>query len=227
MCGRYTLHSGREALQDQFGVEFFASPEARYNIAPSQNVNIIYIKNDLLKPRVLGLAHWGLIPSWSRDAKIAQHTINARAETVAEKPSYRSAFKKRRCLIPADGFYEWQKTGDGKQPYYIKLPDNKPFAFAGLWEVWHDPQSSEVVPSCSIITTTANAAMTAIHQRMPVILSDKDYDSWLDPEIQDANRLQNLLQHRQNHEMKIYPVSKFVNRVQNNSTACIKPLSDD
>src|SRR5258708_32718983 len=179
MCGRYTLAESPRKLAKRFDVP--ETPDLpfdgqRFNIAPTQQVPIVGLGKEA---REMTLARWGLIPSWAKDSKIGNSLINARADTVAEKPAFRSAFKRRRCLIPADGFYEW-KTGEKvKQPYYIHLKDGQPFAFAGLWEQWEPPEG-ESVRSCAIITTDANDLMRPLHHRMPVILDPKHYATWLD-----------------------------------------------
>src|SRR5262249_19686163 len=160
------------------------------------------------KDRELAMLKWGLIPSWAKDAAIGYRMINARADTVAQKPSYRSAFRRRRCLLVADGFYEWQKTNDKKQPFFIGMKDESPFAFAGLWEHWENPEG-EPIESCTIITTEANDLVKEIHDRMPVILPPKNYPVWLDPEVQDPEKLQKLLAQYPAKEMRAYPVSLF------------------
>src|SRR5215216_4713323 len=170
MCGRYTLRTPVDTLAEAFEIEEYPSSiTPSYNIAPTQEVAAVVEEDE---KRKLEMLRWGLIPSWAKDPAIGNKMINARAETVAEKPSFRSAFKVRRCLILADGFYEWQKTDNGKQPYYIKMQDGSPFAFAGLWEIW---QNGEEIRSATIITTDANDLMNEIHHRMPVILPPEDY----------------------------------------------------
>jgi putative SOS response-associated peptidase YedK len=163
--------------------------EPRYNVAPTQTVPIVKTKDAGWES---ALVRWGLIPAWARDAKIGYRLINARADTVATKPSFRSAFKRRRCLVPADGFYEWQKAGKGKQPFYIHRKDEEPFAFAGLWEAWENPEDGKEIQSCSLVTTEANALMAPIHDRMPVILDSATCDRWLDAD-EPANDLLRLL----------------------------------
>lgn len=178
MCGRFTLTVDPAELQELFGLSEPA-PAAltpRYNIAPTQPVAVIPNR----EPRRLELFQWGLIPSWAKDPKIGNSLINARAETAAEKPAFRAALKRRRCLIPADGFYEWKKTGKTKTPMYIQMKGGLPFAFAGLWEVWSAPDGS-TVPTCTILTTTANALVREIHDRMPVILPPEAFGVWLTP----------------------------------------------
>jgi len=221
MCGRYTLQVSPEELAKQFVVEDSPLFKPRYNIAPTQNVPVVRLKPDTAK-RELVLLRWGLIPSWAKDPKIAYSTINAKAETVAEKPAFRSAFRKRRCLIPATGFYEWQQEGKQKQPMYIRLRDHRPFAFAGLWEHW-EPKEGEPIESCTIVTTDANAFMLPIHNRMPVILASQDYDQWLDPTVQ-TNSLQAILKPYAAEEMEAYAVSKIVNNPRNDAPQCVEPL---
>ena len=170
--------------------------------------------------------HWGLIPSWAKDPKIGNRMINARSETLAEKPSFRSAYKRRRCLVLADGYYEWQKIPGEKtkQPVYIRLKSQKPFAFAGLWEVWKGEGMDEPLRSCTIITCPPNAVLAEIHHRMPVILSAEAYGAWLVPDEQSSEVLQPLLVPYADEEMEAYPVSRFVNRPVNNSPECIAPV---
>src|SRR5258706_12216418 len=179
MCGRFTLTINPDELQQQFGLS--EAPPAqlvpRYNIAPTQPVAVIANNSE----RVLELFQWGLIPSWAKDPKIGSKLINARAETLAEKPSFRTALKRRRCLVVADGFYEWKKQSGGKSPMYIQLKDGQPFGFAGLWEAWQSPEDG-LIKTCTIITTTPNALLADIHDRMPVILPREAYDQWLAPE---------------------------------------------
>jgi putative SOS response-associated peptidase YedK len=193
----------------------------RYNIAPTQPVAVV---RQVEGRRQLSLMCWGLVPAWSKDPKAGPPLINARADTVATKPSFRSAFKSRPCLIPADGFFEWQKTGEKtKQPFYIRLAKDRPFAFAGLWERWESTDSA-VVESCVIITTDANDALRPLHDRMPVILPDDKYDRWIDPKIGDPATLQGLLKPYPADEMTAYPVSTFVNNPRNESPRCLEPV---
>lgn len=173
--------------------------------------------------RELTLLHWGLVPFWSKDKKIGYRTINARAETVASKPTFRAAFRHRRCLIPADGFYEWQTQPGGKQPYYITLQEQGLFAFAGLWEQWRG-DNDEVLESCTLIVTEANALMQPIHHRMPVILDPKDYDTWLDPANAAKREPAALLKPYPAQRMAAYPVSREVNNPKHTDASCIAPL---
>ncbi len=221
MCGRYTLTLDPAELQDLFGLS--EPPPAglapRYNIAPSQPVAVIPNQT----PLTLELFQWGLIPSWAKDPKIGNQLINARSETVAEKPAFRTAFKKRRCLIVADGFYEWQRDGARKMPQFFQVKDGRPFAFAGLWEEWHTPDQA-LVRSCTILTTHANALVEKIHERMPVILPPEEYALWLTPGDLPAEKLQPLLAPYPAERMRVTAVSMLVNNPANDSPACVKPL---
>jgi putative SOS response-associated peptidase YedK len=221
MCGRFTLTVTPEQLQQAIpGLKIAAEMAPRYNIAPSQPVAVV--PNDgLLK---LDYYVWGLIPSWAKDPAIGNRMINARGETLAEKPSFRAAFRRRRCLIPADGFYEWQQTPGRttKTPFYIRMKTGEPFAFAGLWESWNAPDGSQVL-SCAIITTTPNTLVAAIHNRMPVILPREAYERWLEPGEQDPAQLQPLIRPYPEEAMLAYPVSTLVNHPENDVAACIQP----
>ncbi|MEJ5224045.1 MAG: SOS response-associated peptidase [Anaerolineales bacterium] len=222
MCGRFTLTVDPADLQAAFpDVSFPAHYAPRYNIAPSQP--ILAIGNDA--PQRADFFVWGLIPSWSKDPAIGGRLINARAETLGEKPSFRGPLKYKRCLILADGFYEW-KAAEGaksKTPYYIRLTSGQPFAFAGLWDEWHAPDGS-LVRSATIITTAPNALMAALHNRMPVILPPKAYALWLDPAPRAAMDLLPLLTAYPAEAMQAYPVSTFVNAPANDRPECILPV---
>lgn len=231
MCGRFTLASNPEALQQtffNFHVPINLSP--RYNISPTQDVAVIANTptDTEIHPEMGQVAffHWGLIPSWAKDPKIGNRMINARSETLAEKPSFRSAYKRKRCLILADGYYEWKQVpGDRrKQPVYIRLQSQKPFALAGLWEVWQAEGMDEPIRSCTIITCPPNDLLEKIHHRMPVILPQDTYAEWLAPDEQSADNLQPLLVPYSDEEMEAYPVSTFVNRPTNDSPECIAPF---
>ena len=220
MCGRYTLKTSVDDLAKQFEVEEYPSSlTPSYNIAPTQQIATVLVEEG---KRKLEMLHWGLIPSWADDPAIGNRMINARAETVATKPSYRSAFKNRRCLILADGFYEWQKTSDGKQPFYIRMEDGSPFAFAGLWEIW---KNGTEIRSSTIITTEPNELLGDIHNRMPVILYPEDYEMWLDPDFDEKEALTTLLKPYPASEMEAYPVSRKVNRPSNNAPECIESVA--
>jgi putative SOS response-associated peptidase YedK len=191
----------------------------RFNVAPTQNVAVVRLDSKQ-QGRELPHLRWGLIPSWADDPSIGSRMINARAETVAEKPAFRHAFKAKRCLVVADGFYEWQRMDGRKQPYFIHLKDDRPFAFAGLWERW--TKGDELIESCTIITTGANELMQPIHDRMPVVIPKSAYDIWLDPTIKDPERLQPLLAPYPSDEMVAYTVSTLVNSPKNDVEACVQ-----
>ncbi|HYX15906.1 MAG TPA: SOS response-associated peptidase [Nostoc sp.] len=224
MCGRFTLNQSPEALAQVFDVEPVLDFAGGYNIAPTQMVATV-LQNPESEKREFKQLYWGLIPSWAKDAGMGAKLINARAETVAEKPSFRSAFKHRRCLVIADGFYEWQRQEGKKQPFYFRLQDGQPFAFAGLWEKWRSPANEEII-SCTILTTAANELLQPIHERMPVILEPEDYDLWLDSQVQTPQTLQQLLRPYPAPAMTAYPVSILVNNSRHNSPECIIPLSE-
>jgi len=223
MCGRFSQTATPEVIAQQFGIDDTSLFKARYNIAPSQNIAAIRIAPDTTT-RNLVMLRWGLIPSWAKDPKIGNQCINAKAETVAAKPSFRSAFKKRRCLILATGFYEWQPQGRTKQPMWIGLRSRRPFAFAGLWEHWK-PAEGEPLETCTIITTGPNDLMAPIHTRMPVILAPSSYDQWLDPTFQQAESLMALLRPYPSEELTAYPVSTLVNNPRHDAPQCLEPVS--
>lgn len=224
MCGRFALYADYEALLERFEIEEAAldqaSYEENYNVAPSQQ--IVAVINDGERNR-LGTLRWGLIPSWAKDEKIGYKMINARAETAAEKPSFRHAFKKKRCLIPANAFYEWKKEQDGKTPMLIHLEGDELFAFAGLWESWESPEG-EVVHSCTILTTQPNAVMADIHDRMPVILEKEAEKTWLDPNVQDPELLQKLIKPYEAEVLEVYEVSSAVNSPKNKGQELIRKI---
>ena len=225
MCGRYTQKESLEKLLKRLGLGKVLSLTPRYNIAPSQLVACVWqaVENG---HREAVMLKWGLVPSWAKDPNIGYKMINARAETVAEKPSFRKAFKRQRCLVLADGFYEWKREGKAKQPYYIHFKDSQPFAFAGLWEHWQDKTKEDSTPieSCTIITTGANELMEPIHHRMPVILQEKSIEVWLDAEITEPNILNPLLRPYESDEMEAYPVSTVVNNPRNDGPECVQPV---
>ncbi|RCJ35345.1 hypothetical protein A6770_16095 [Nostoc minutum NIES-26] len=224
MCGRFTLNQSAAALAEIFEVQSVPDLAAQYNIAPTQMVGTV-LHNPQSDKREFQYLRWGLIPSWAKDPEMGAKLINARAETVAEKPAFRSAFKHRRCLVVADGFYEWQRQQGKKQPFYFRLQDGQPFGFAGLWERWRSPQGEEIV-SCTILTTAANKLLQPIHERMPVIIAPQDYNLWLDTQVQTPEALQQLLSPYAAEAMTAYPVSTLVNKSQHNSPECIIPLSE-
>jgi putative SOS response-associated peptidase YedK len=223
MCGRFTLTVDPAELQQAFdGYTFPIQFSPRFNIAPTQP--ILAIPNDA--KNTAGFFLWGLIPSWAKDPAIANKLINARGETIAEKPSFRGSFKYKRCLIPADGFYEWKaQAGEKtKTPYFIHMQDRAPFAIAGLWDEWHSPEGG-TLRTCTIITTEPNELMATIHNRMPVILDSKDYAGWLDPAPQTQGHLLHLLQPFPAGKMSAHPVSTLVNKAGNDRPECVVPLS--
>ena len=221
MCGRFTLSQSAEAIASVFQLNQVPTLEPRYNIAPTQPVATVLQTS--ARERQFQLLRWGLIPAWAKDATMGSRLINARAETVAEKPSFRSAFRHRRCLVIADGFYEWRRQDGKKQPFYFRMQNQQPFAFAGLWEHWQDPKG-EAIDSCTILTTEANELLQQIHERMPVILNPKDYDLWLDPTVQKLEQLQQLLQPYSSTAMTSYPVSTKVNKPTNDTPELINSL---
>jgi putative SOS response-associated peptidase YedK len=218
MCGRFALYSDPFTLARRFEAEALSDLRPRYNVAPSQIIPIVREEGE---KRCFALARWGLIPHWAKDMKIGYSMINARAETMASKPAFRNAFKHRRCLVPADGFYEWQVIPDSKikQPWFIVLEDRQPMAFAGLWEKWRSPEGDDV-ESYSIIVTDANELTRPIHDRMPVILAPENWGAWFETEAKDAECLQNLLKPYPPEGMKAWPVNTTVNSPRNDSVEC-------
>lgn len=223
MCGRFTQTASPAVIAQEFGVTVPLLFTARYNIAPSQPVAAIRIEPGTTT-RQLVLLRWGLIPSWAKDPKIGNQCINAKAETVAEKPSFRAAFKTRRCLVIATGFYEWQVQGPRKQPMWIGLNSHRPFAFAGLWEHWHPPEGGDI-ESCTILTTDPSELLRPIHNRMPVILAPSAYNQWLDPTVHDTETLKSLLRPYPSEELTAYPVSTLVNNPRHDAPDCLEPVS--
>ncbi len=207
MCGRYAQRTSPKTLVKQFKVSEVPSIEARYNIAPTQNILAVQETPD---GREMKWLKWGLVPSWAKDASMGARLINARSETVTEKPAFREAFKHRRCLIPSDGFYEWQRTEGMKQPFFFQLKDEQPFGFAGLWDRWTG-EDGKVIESCTILTTTANKVLAPVHDRMPVIVHPEDYELWLDDDVRKQELLKDVLQPYPADEMTSYPVSTSIN----------------
>jgi len=199
-------------------------PEPRYNIAPPQDEVAIRVDEG---QRRMVLLNWGLIPFWAKDRKIGYKTINARAETAHKTPSFRAAFRSRRCLIPASGYFEWDKKAATKQPYFIHRADDNPIAFAGLWEHWEDQGGNEVVESCTILTTNAAEPVAQLHDRMPVILEPEDFDLWLDTQEGHIERLQELLRPAAPGVLAMYPVSRYVNKAGNEGARCIEPVEGE
>lgn len=220
MCGRFVITSNLQSLQLAFHLDLVRTEvQPSYNVAPTQPV-VTVVQRD--EQNVLEAMRWGLIPVWAKDESIGSRLINARAESVGEKPAFKRLLKGRRCLIVADGFYEWRKDGSQKIPTFIRLKAAGPFAFAGLYDTWRSAEG-EPITSCAIITTTPNALMKSIHDRMPVILPPSAYAAWLDPHAQDVDKLQAYLKPYAAAKMEAYPVSPLVNSPLNNSPECIRP----
>lgn len=238
MCGRYTLHASAREIAERFDVEAGDLPDGltpRYNIAPTQDVPAVGPSSG--GGRGLALFRWGLVPSWSEDPSELPPLINARSETVHRKPAFREAFVRRRCLLPADGFYEWRREGDVKQPYHLRMPGGDLFAFAGIWDRWEGPSEGPDgdgdrdgppaggrVDSCAILTTEAAPGIVDLHDRMPVILPREAYDRWLDRSITERERLEGLLAPPDGTPLEYYPVSRRVNRPAHDDPSCIEPL---
>lgn len=220
MCGRFTQRSDPKKLAKEFKVAEVPDIEARYNIAPTQDILAV---RESAEGREMTFLKWGLVPSWSKDTSIGGRLINARSETVTEKPSFRQAFKQRRCIIPADGFYEWQRASGEKQPFFFRMRDESPFGFAGLWERW-EGQGSEAINSCTILTTEANEVLRPVHDRMPVILHPEEYSLWLEGDEREQELLRELLRPYPADEMIGYPVSHLVNSTRNKGPELIGEL---
>ena len=222
MCGRYRLSRRKQVIAEHFDAPFDDDWEPRYNIDPTQPVPVIR-QHPKDPRRALSLMRWGLVPSWAKDISGSANMINARSETAATKPAFRDPMRFRRCLVPADGFYEWRKTGTSKQPYCFEVNDGQLFAFAGLWDGWRD-RSGQWIRSCSILTTTPNALTSPVHDRMPVILSREAYDLWLDPGRTDVDVLSDLLKPFDARLMRSFAVSSRLNQVANDDEACSLPI---
>ncbi|MDH4214701.1 MAG: SOS response-associated peptidase [Candidatus Thorarchaeota archaeon] len=221
MCGRFSMFTYIKELKDRFKIDDISTTiEPRYNIAPAQKIATVVQRDS----RQLVEMKWGLVPSWAKDSKIGNRLINARAETVATKPAFRSAFKKRRCLILADSFFEWQKSGDVKTPMLIRMKSQDTFAMAGLYEYWK-MKSGKTLESCAIVTTAANDFMKPIHDRMPVILRPENEDKWLDSELQDVEEITHLLRPVDSDLLEAYEVSTYVNSPRNQDSNVIRPVN--
>lgn len=227
MCGRFYLDVPKDELIEHYELQDASIlPPRRYNAAPSQDILAVRVMDG--KDRIISLLHWGLIPSWSKEKNPHYSMINARAETVASKPAYRVAFKRRRCLIPVSGFYEWHPEDHYKQPYAITMKHQTNekstlFSLAGLWEHW-ESKEGELIESCSIVVTDANEVLKPIHDRMPVILDPENYDKWLDPKNHDTDKLATLLKPYPATLMKAYPVSRRMNDPSHDEPDCIQPV---
>src|SRR5246127_1640558 len=223
MCGRYRLSRRKQILEEHFdSVAGTEDWNPRYNIAPTQLVPIIR-QNPKEPIRELSLFRWGLVPRWAKDSSVAAKMINARSETASTNPAFSDALKFRRCLVLADGFYEWQKTGKVKQPYCFEINDGELFAFAGIWDRWNEA-SSKPLETCSILTTNPNAVTSSVHDRMPVILDPDSYDLWLDPGMQNVAAISELLKPHDASQMRSFPVSTRINRVSNDDEECSRPV---
>ncbi|MGD0214278.1 MAG: SOS response-associated peptidase [Terriglobales bacterium] len=224
MCGRYRLSRRKQVVEEYFDAAVSDEPDwaPRYNVAPTQPVLVIR-QNPKVPFRELSLMRWGLVPSCSKDSSGAARMINARSETAATKPAFRDALKSRRCLIPADGFYEWKRDGKAKQPYCFEVNDGSLFAFAGLWDRRKDPNGNWS-KTCSILTTTPNAVTSPVHDRMPVILDPDAYELWLDPGMQNVEAASDLLRPFDARLMRCYPVSTRINSVVNDDEECSRPV---
>lgn len=221
MCGRYNLRTPTSVLARQFSLLEPPALPPRYNIAPTQQAPIIRQMGD---ERRLALVRWGLVPPWADDLAIGNRLINARSETAASKPAFRKAFRRRRCLLPADGFYEWMKLGRTKVPYHITLAGGEPFAMAGLWERWDGPDGP--IDSCTILTCAANELIEPLHDRMPVILPPEAHSVWLDEGVGEPERLEPLLVPLPSSEMTMHPIGERINSPANDDASLLEPVDD-
>ena len=221
MCGRFTLHFPVELLAEIFGLPNLPGLVPRYNIAPTQMAVVVRSTGSARK---LDLLRWGLVPSWAKDISIGSRMINARSETLPDKPAFRNAVRSRRCIVPASGFYEWKPEGSRKIPYYIRLSDGAPMGLAGIWEAWKTPDGS-FLETFAILTTSANPLIASIHDRMPVILNPDTYSLWLDKDMKNPEQLQSLYLPFPADLLTLYPVSTLVNSPRNDDPACIEPAT--
>jgi len=234
MCGRYTVTSSGETIADLFDLAEVPELPLRYNMAPTQEAPVVRVVAPGA-PRTLDFLRWGLVPYWAKEASIGNRLINARAESAAEKPAYRFSFRKKRCLVVVDGFFEWKREGKAKQPYLIRRRDRLPFGFAGLWSSWRDPQAAKEgaaagprapLETFTILTTDANELIRPLHDRMPVVIGRDDFALWLDPTVEDAARLAPLLAPASPEGWETLPVSRAVNSPAHDAPDCIEPLVD-
>jgi putative SOS response-associated peptidase YedK len=221
MCGRYSLATPAQQVAEHFGLAGVPELSPRYNIAPTQSVAIVRTSGDEAAP-ILEFRRWGLIPSWAKDPAIGSRMINARVETAAEKPAFRSAFRRRRCLVPADGFYEWKPHPKRRRPHHVRLADGELFGLAGLFEAWKSSEG-ETIGSCTLLTTAANAALRALHDRMPILIDPEHYGGWLDPDLQDPEAILSLIQPSTSDRLRFHPVDFRVNNPRNDDVGCIEP----
>jgi putative SOS response-associated peptidase YedK len=228
MCGRFAFYSPHEAVVRLFGVSGDAPGiEPRYNIAPTTYVPAVRVLPDDTATRRLVMLYWGLVPSWARDKSTGARMNNARGETLREKPSFRNAYKRRRCLVLADGYYEWQRSVASKQPYFIQLASEEPFGIAALWESWQDAANGEALESCTLVTTAPAPSIAHIHDRMPVIIAPDAYSQWLDPRNADVERLDRLMAPDPQLRMTARPVSRRVNNARNEGPALIESVGQE
>ncbi len=222
MCGRFAQRSPARKIKQQFKVEEVPPLAERYNVAPAQPVLAVRESPD---GREAGFLKWGLVPRWAKDSGIGSRLVNARSETVTEKPSFREAFKRRRCLVPMEGFYEWARRGDGKRPFYFHMRDGEPFAVAGLWETWEGDGGA--LETCTLLTTSANELLAGYHDRMPVIIRPEDYDLWLDAGVRGTELLLPLLRPYPREGMHAYAVSPVVNSPSHDGPRCVEPAREN
>ena len=222
MCGRFTQQRPASELAEIFAAEPLADElGARFNVAPTDDAYVVVQREDR---RAITAYRWGLVPHWARDLKTGSKMFNARAETLTTSPAFRDAFKRRRCLVPVDSFYEWKREGTVRQPYLVAQPDGRPLALAGLWAGWKDPDTDVVRRTFTIITTTPNDALTDLHDRMPVMIPDGAWDRWLDPAPADPGELIGLLQPTDELALRVYAVNRDVNDVRRDGPELIAPL---
>jgi putative SOS response-associated peptidase YedK len=222
MCGRYSLATPAQLVAEHFGLTEVPELSPRYNIAPTQSIATVRRSPDRGAP-VLELRRWGLIPSWAKDPEIGSRMINARVETAAEKPAFRAAFRRRRCLVPADGFFEWKPHPKRRKPHHVRLVDGGLLGLAGLFEAWKSPEG-ETIESCTLLTTAANAGLSALHDRMPIIVDPEHYQRWLDPDLQDPDSILPLTQPGVADRLRFHPVSLRVNNPRNDDPSCVEAV---
>ena len=223
MCGRYSLSEPEHCIEKLTGSSEGKAIPPNFNICPGTNVSSLQSLEE--KKPVFSLLKWGLIPFWAKEDKALPSFINARVETITEKPSFRTPFRYRRCLLPADGFFEWKNENGEKVPYFISLENNGPFFFAGIWDKWLSSQGTEI-HTCAILTTKARGPIEEIHERMPIIFSDTKYLEWINLEINSPKKVQEILENKPEGSFEIRKVSKYVNNPKNNGVECITPVLD-